>query len=253
MRAASGPRRRRLGHAARPPAAPRVRRTGAPSRLSMVARRADVPLKTVLREWGRIGVDRLRRPAGAHRAAARARGGAARLDPGARVRGRQRRLPAAARPGLDADVDLLRAPRRPATPARSPAGSRSSCPGCVADARDRGGRAAGRPAGVGAGLRRRGGRGGRRRRRAGRAPARRGELRAAARAAGSRARSSTPLLGAAATVTRRPVRRARAARVRADRAGAAPRRPRRRARLAARRCRSRSRAPPRCPRSPGRR
>ena len=222
-------------------------------RLSMVARRADGPAHDGAARMGAHRRDRLRRPAGAHRAAARARGGAARLDPGARLRGRQRRLPAAPRPGLDADVDLLRAPRRRATPARSPAGSPSSCPGSLltlaiaavalqddppAWVRGLGAGAAAAVVAVvaQAGL-----------------PARRGQLR---RALARRARAGARLRAARrrGDGRGRPVRRARAARVRAGRA---------------RRCAARGRAavhawplgaparaspaPPRCPRSPGRR
>ena len=61
------------------------------------ARRVRSPRS--LREWGRIGAARLRRPARARRAAARSDRRAPRLDRRARVRGRLRRLQPAARAG----------------------------------------------------------------------------------------------------------------------------------------------------------
>ena len=159
---------------------------------SMVARRAPSgpAHRRSLREWGRIGADRLRRAAGAHRAAARARGRAARLDPGARVRGRQRRLPAAARARPRRRCRIYCARRVAGNAGALAGGLAFILPGLRPDARDRGGRAAGRPAGVGRAGSARGGRGGRRRRRPGRARSSRAASVARRRAAraGARAR-----------------------------------------------------------------
>ena len=100
--------------------------------------------------------DRIRRAAGAHRAAAPPDGRSQALDGRARVRGRQRRLRPPARPRLDAARDLLRLSRRRSARARSSAGSDSSLPGrrarpaalgaCSSGTRRRSGSAARAPA-----------------------------------------------------------------------------------------------------------
>ena len=155
-------------------------------------------------------------------------------------------------PGLDAAGDLLRAPGRRQ---RRRAGRRARVhpARAGADARDRGGRAAGRPAGLGERVRGGRRRGGRRRRRPGGDPARAARASPGATAPRLRGRSSTP--GSAPPRRSRvgAVRRARAARAaawpscRCAAAAAPPCTPGRS------RCRSRPPAPPRCPRSPGRR
>ncbi len=140
---------------------------------SMVGRRAGAAEDRPARV-GADRHDRVRRPSRAHRIAARADDRPARLDDRARVRGRQRDVPAAARPGLDADEHLLRV-ERPRHPGRAGRRARVHPAGARHHARDRGDRAAGRPARVGERHRAgsgggRGGGGG-----AGRAAARRGE------------------------------------------------------------------------------
>ena len=97
----------------------RRRRTTSRSRSSASgSARASAPSRPCDRD-DRARVDahrvrRLRRAAGAHRAAARAVRRAPRVDRGARVRGRARGVQPAARPGLDAAGDLQRvAGRRP--------------------------------------------------------------------------------------------------------------------------------------------
>ena len=156
MRAASGPSPAAAAGRASSARAP-ARRGCSMVRYGRVWRRR-APVRVAAADRGaRVGAhraDRLRRPAGARRAAARARRRAPRLDRRSGVRGRQRRLRAPARAGLDAARDLLRAAGRRAA-GRAGRRARVHPPRAADHPRDRRGRARRRPAGwilgVGAG------------------------------------------------------------------------------------------------------
>ena len=93
---------------------------------------AQASAGTVLREWGRLGWIGVRRPAGAHRAAPRPVRRPPRLDDATReFEDARRRVQPAARPGLDADGDLLRLARARAAGRGRRRARRSSCPGLL--------------------------------------------------------------------------------------------------------------------------